>query len=350
MTQGQHRLILAVATAAAGILFSGAPAPASAGVPEVSSFSQALAGTDFRASGRAGEAAVHRSAVLSAPRRFDLAGLSGVLRETELRARAEGGEWTDWTESANGDPVWFGGMDELQVRARGWRPSGTIGYARVTKTGSAPAAERGSDSDRPRIVSRRDWGANKRNGKGCEPRKRPDIGVVKAASVHHTVSAVNYSEREAPGMVLAICRFHRNDNGWDDIGYNAIVDQYGNIYEGRDGGLGKAVQGAHAEGVNSQTTGVAMLGTHTNQPVSRKAFGGLAQWLAWKLPHHGHEADEKTTLVSRGGGTALYPNGTRFRVKRIIGHRDTNQTECPGGALYHQLPELRKKVQKKIDG
>jgi len=285
--------------------------------------------------------------VLKAPARFDLAGLGGETRETDLRARIKGGEWTDWTVTANGDPVWFGGMDELQIRTHGWKPSGSVSYVKVTEGGMTETAALRGGGGKPNVISRRQWGANKKSG-GCKPRRNPDYGKVKAASVHHTVSAVNYSESEAKGLVLGICRFHRNSNGWDDIGYSTLVDRFGNIYEGRAGGLGRAVVGAHTQGVNAQTTGVAVLGTHSSNPVSRAGLSGVAKWLAWKLPEHGLNANGRVRLKSAGGDTARYPAGTRFRVQRIFGHKKSNFTECPGNALSGQLPKLRDKVARKI--
>ena len=297
-------------------------------------------------SGGGGEDEVtHRSSVIPARESFDLAGLRAERRHYELRGRTEGGEWTDWTETANGDPVWFGGMDELQVRTHGWQPEGQVHFVAVSEPDPAPtAAARTGDGGKPDIVSRRQWGANQ----SCEPRRGPDYGRVKAAAVHHTVSATNYSESEARGLVLGICHFHRNTNGWDDIGYNALVDRFGNIYEGRDGGLSRAVVGAQAQGVNAQTTGVAVVGTHTSTPISRAAMRGVSRWLAWKLPEHGRDGKGRARLVSAGGETSRYSEGTRFKVREIFGHRATNTTSCPGDALYRQLPRLREKVQRRI--
>ena len=324
-------------------------------------------------SAHAGEGAVtHLSEVLEAPARFDVAGLSGELRPYELRAREEGSEWSPWTETVAGDPVWFGGAEQLQLRTRGWRPEGRLHYvnvsgdstpaeaaltaartevshiavAAVDLVGGEPAV---AEPDKPPVISRSEWGAEKRNG-GCEPRRRPDYGKVKAAAVHHTVSATKYSRAEAPRMVLAICRFHRNGNGWDDIGYNALVDRFGRLYEGRDGGLGRAVVGAHAQGFNDQTFGIASLGTHTEVELSRAGMAGAADMIAWKLAKHGVTADGRTTLVSGGGDLNRWGKGDRIKVKKVIAHRKLGLTECPGNALYRQLDKLRRKVARRMGG
>ena len=302
-----------------------------------------------RASGKAAEHEIYKSRVMAAPERFDFAGLGGrELREYELRGRMSGGEWTDWTGTGNGDPVWFGGMDELQVRADDWRPSGQIRYVSVSNLDTAPAPVSKGSGDMPNVVTRREWGAERDNG-GCKPRERAEYGGVKAAVVHHTVSAVGYSEAEAPGLVLGICRFHRNENGWSDIGYNALVDRFGNIYEGREGGLGRAVVGAQAQGYNAQTTGVAVIGTYSSTPASRAAVGAVARWLAWKLPEHGRDTKGTAKLVSAGGDANRFPQGEIVRTKRIIGHRRTGYTVCPGDALDLQLEKIRRKVQRRID-
>jgi N-acetylmuramoyl-L-alanine amidase len=150
-------------------------------------------------------------------------------------------------------------------------------------------------------------------------------------------------------VVLAICRFHRNSNGWDDIGYQALVDRFGTIYAGRAGGLARPVVGAQAQGVNAQTTGVAVMGTHTKRGISNAAMRGLTRWLAWKLPVHGLTTKGRARMVSAGGPTSRYDKGDRFRMKRIAGHRKSNLTECPGDALNREIDNLRAKVQRRID-
>ena len=184
-----------------------------------------------------------------------------------------------------------------------------------------------------------------RLGRGkCPPREAPSYGTVRAAYVHHTVSLNDYTPEEAPGIVLAICRYHRNSNGWNDIGYQALVDKYGVLYEGRAGGLDKPVLGANAQGFNAQSTGIASIGDNTAVGLSDTALDSLADYIRWKLDDPRRAAHRDTTLVSAGGATSRYPAGRRVRVPRMLGHRDTNSTACPGSALYYQLDDLRARV------
>lgn len=347
-------------------------------VPEPVDFEQAL--PEAERSGRAevgvarhhdGRAHRHGSRFvtppLTAPERFDLVGLAGERRAVELRARETGGEWSDWIETANGDPVYFGGAEQVQLRTVGWRPAGTLHYVNVSGTTGAagsvlsdvrravnsayvsaaelvvPAA--GAAPPRPAIVRRRSWDPSG----SCTPRERPAYGKVKAAAVHHTVTSGTYSEAEAPGIVLGICRYHRNAHGWNDIGYNTLVDSYGNVYEGRDGGLRKPVIAAHAQGFNSQSTGVAAIGTHTDTSITPAAREGFVSYLAWKLSKHGLRARGKTRMTSAGGSQNRYPAGKRVRTKLIFGHEHVGLTTCPGEALDGQLRELRREVQARID-
>ena len=313
----------------------------------------------------------YRSAPIEAPARFDLAGLAGELRPLELRARDDGGEWSEWVEAEDGNPVYFGGADEVQVRARGWRPTGTLHYVNVSGTTSAasgllngaraainsafisatsilePASAAAAPAE-PSIVTRAAWGANLTRG-GCPPREAPAYGTVKAGVIHHTVSANDYTEAEAPGIVLGICRYHRNANGWNDIGYQALVDRFGNVYQGRAGGIRKAVIGAQAQGFNAQTTAVASIGTHTKEAPTQAATRAIVNYLAWKLTVHHLPASGKTTLTSAGGDLSRYPAGRRVRLNRVFGHGTVGLTACPGDVLAAMMPQIRSRIQARID-
>ena len=144
--------------------------------------------------------------------------------------------------------------------------------------------------------------------------------------------------------MLAICRYHRNSNGWNDIGYNALVDKYGTIYEGRAGGLDQAVIGAQAQGFNSQTAGMANIGDYSSTGASDAALGATADYIRWKLGVHGQPLSGPVTLTSAGGPESRYSAGAKVTVERVIGHRDMGKTACPGDGLYAQLDEIRSLV------
>jgi hypothetical protein len=212
-----------------------------------------------------------------------------------------------------------------------------IAVARPTATARAAAAPRRvrAPADVPSaVIPRTTWRAQ-------APRTTPDYGEVQLAFVHHTVSTNDYGPEDSAAIVRGIQHYHRNVLGWDDIGYQMLVDAYGQVFEGRLGGIDQAVVGAQAQGYNSVSAGVAVIGTHTSEPVSSAAFEALAAVLGWKLSVHGVPTQGTVTVTSAGGPLNRYPAGRAVRLQRISGHRDGDSTACPGNALYAQLPALR---------
>ena len=321
--------------------------------------------SDFEMQGPVGAVAAggpYKSQVLKAPKRFDLVGMhwSGRLSPTiSLRAKKADGRWTKWTRvPAEPDdapdagsrersprgfsaPVWTGDADYVQYklsrRVAGLRlhfvsipaPERRALASRTTQTQTAPGSP-------PPIQPRSAWGAE-----NCVPREPAIFGDVQVAFVHHTVSANDYTAAEVPSIILSICRYHRNSNGWNDIGYNFLVDKFGTLWEGRAGGIDQAVVGAQAQGYNSHSTGIASIGTHTDVPASSAELNSIASLIRWKLPLHGAPTQGTVTLTSGGGADNRYKSGTPVTLERISGHRDGDSTSCPGDALYAQLPNLR---------
>jgi uncharacterized protein with LGFP repeats len=188
---------------------------------------------------------------------------------------------------------------------------------------------------RPHIVTRRGWGADEKlREKGFVYTKK-----VKAAFVHHTASGNNYRCSQAPSVIRGIYRYHVESSGWRDIGYNFLVDKCGTIYEGRAGGVTKAVMGAHTLGFNTDSMGIAVLGTFGSAKPSAAAVNAIARLTAWKLGLYGVNPRGKTYLKSGGGN--LYRKGKNVRLNVISGHRDGFATDCPGRQLYGKLGSAR---------
>jgi hypothetical protein len=188
---------------------------------------------------------------------------------------------------------------------------------------------------RPRIVTRAGWGAD-------ESLREPEFvytDTVRAAFVHHTDSGNNYRCSQASSVIRSIYRYHVESSGWRDIGYNFLVDKCGTIYEGRAGGVAKPVMGAHTLGFNSDTMGIAVLGSFGTDEPPAAAVKAVAGLTAWKLGLFGADPNGSTNLVSAGGN--LYEKGKSVRLKVISGHRDGFATECPGARLYNQLGTAR---------
>ncbi|HJV09310.1 MAG TPA: peptidoglycan recognition protein, partial [Acidimicrobiales bacterium] len=275
----------------------------------------------------------------------------------EVRAKGPDG-WTEW-ERLEGDPaegpdadsperrdrttagpVWVGrGVGQVQVRvAEGSLPGlklhalrsedppagGGAGLGGAKPAGAAPA--------QPGIVTRANWGADEsfRNlNPGCsQPSYAPN---VRFSVLHHTAGTNTYTAADSAAIIRGIYYFHTHTNLWCDIGYNFLVDQFGTVFEGRYGGVGAAVIGAHAEGFNTGSTGVAILGTFQTVPVPTPAYTAVKNLLAWKLALHG--VDPTTTAFVNGA-----------QVRTITGHRDVNATQCPGDFAEGLLPQLRTEV------
>jgi hypothetical protein len=206
----------------------------------------------------------------------------------------------------------------------------------------------------PSIISRAGWGANESyrfNSGGYEIFPSTYYPLQKII-VHHTASRNDDPDPEA--TLRAIYYMHAVTRGWGDIDYNFLIDWQGRIYEGRhsrtyaagepitgEDVAGNVARGAHARGFNDGTVGIALLGTFDKilpPPAQRAA---LEKLIAWKLERHGINPLGASTYTNPNLGTSLYLNN-------ISGHRNVNQTDCPGQLFYQWFPTLRQDVANRI--
>lgn len=210
-------------------------------------------------------------------------------------------------------------------------PTGSTTPTASPSTTAGPA----STVPQPPVVSRAAWGADESLNN-----EAPEYGTtINAVFVHHTAQTNNYSCSDSPAIVRGLRALHLNEH-WKDIGYNFVVDKCGTIFEGRKGGIDRPVIGAQAEGFNTNTTGIAVIGTYTSEDAPLAAKTSIARLAAWKLGQYKVDPLGKVTLTA-GKANGKFALGQSAIFNRISGHRDAYATECPGTALYNQLPTLR---------
>ena len=137
--------------------------------------------------------------------------------------------------------------------------------------------------------------------------------AIRFAVVHHTAGTNDYSPAQAAAILRGIELYHVKSNGWNDIGYNFLVDRYGTVYEGRAGGVDRNVIGAHALGFNTGSVGVAVMGTFTSargaggsRDVAREASRLAARSRARRsaLEAVRHLGRERAVRLRDGGSAA----------------------------------------------
>ncbi|MCT2056768.1 S-layer homology domain-containing protein [Dermabacter hominis] len=280
------------------------------------------------------------------------------------------GEWGDWLsaelmtdidENAS-EAVWVGPSSAVNVRAfrdgidiseqltahlittsesrsdvRLASSGGGTGVTRILPATVTPG------TGAPTFITREEWNADTVDTSRLSYAKE-----LKAICIHHTGGSNTYTAAQSPQVVRGMFTYHTKTLGWADLGYNVVVDKYGQIFEGRAGGLHRNVAGAHARGFNTGSCGISVMGDYMDIPVPTAALNAIATVAAWKLAStftqdvYGTETWTVTTSNVKRNGT--------FSMPHLFAHRDVNYTDCPGDTYYGQLPELRSLVQQKLNG
>jgi len=275
------------------------------------------------------------------------------IRTLSSETGATGATWSEWQtldgEQADGPDAAEAATAAVAATAGGTSPYVVTGASKfevrsLTTDPTAPTAATvqvidpgvsGADAvqpapggaeaaaTKPVIYTRAQWGADESLRRGA-----PSYGQVQLGFVHHTVSSNSYSAAQVPAMIRGIYAYHVKAEGWNDIGYNFLIDRFGRTWEGRYGGMDRAVIGAQTKNFNSWSMGVSAIGNFDVAGVPQVVTNAFKRVFAWKLNLSGLPAT----------GTVV-ANGKVFQ--RISGHRDGFQTACPGRYLYAKLSEIR---------
>ena len=319
---------------------------------------------------------------------FSLVALTGDLADTSTRVRARrpDGSWGPWYQTEyqtsapdtspeapagprGTDPVFVGATTTVQIavtrpadapvtQAPAGPPPSDLGYRPASKDQpfgqnisailiSPPQAPAGSHwtpptgvvtpGQPPTIISRAEWGADESLRCGT-----PQYGNgLRAAVVHHTAGSNDYTPQESAGIVKAIYTYHSRTLGWCDIAYNALVDKYGQVFEGSAGGLTKPVEAFHTGGFNRNTWGVAMIGNFDDVPPTPLQIRAIGRLLGWRLGMDNVDPKGTVSLVSAGSRYTTFPAGATATLPTIFTHRDVGNTDCPGNAAYALMDEIR---------
>jgi hypothetical protein len=292
----------------------------------------------------------YRSAVFAAEQPFDSVEVGwtadvpeGASLEFHVRTSVDGDTWTDWyhihldVHSNRGPGERNFGMPhitdpsnyvqyELEILPA---PSGAtpqIAEVEIGCVDTSPAAEFmsvGGNRLDGWIIPRAGWGANEelRYSNGSE-KWTPSYAPIQKVIVHHTVTN---SGADPASIIRSVYYYHAVTLGWGDIGYNYLVDQNGNVYEGRFGG--PEVIAAHTYGNNTGSMGIAAIGDFQVTGFSQAAGEAIARLIGERAPH----------LDPLASG----PFGNSTSVPNVCAHRDFMATDCPGDSLYNRLPDIR---------
>lgn len=306
---------------------------------------------------------------------------NGVVIVTRAHTAAGWSAWEDLGENDNGttgvesrhettrvttEAIWVGTADKVEVRLTVEATAkaihdvrvhliNTLGDARpanlftrvihaighffsvhaVPATAPADAA-----TSQPAIISRAQWGADPSHLNLPCPGNAP---TLKMAFVHHTDTTNSYAKSESAGIVRGIYLYHTGSRGYCDIAYNFLVDKYGQIFEGRLGGITNNVIGAHTGGYNYGSVGVALLGNYSTAKPTSAMLTSLTKLLAWRLDV-AHVPPTGTVTMTTGSGNDHHAAGSLVTFNRIAGHRDASYTSCPGTYVYSYMSWIRSKV------
>ncbi len=133
---------------------------------------------------------------------------------------------------------------------------------------------------------------------------------IRAAVVHHTAESNDYQPQDSAAIVQSIYAYHTQMLGWCDIAYNALVDKYGQVFEGRAGALTGRAGRPHRR-LQPRHWGVAMIGNFDDVPPTPIQLRTVGRLLGWRLGLDRVNPKGTVTLTSAGGPDTNFPSMPR---------------------------------------
>ena len=269
---------------------------------------------------------------LRRPLRFNMLGVhwQGTGR-VDYRTRSLSGRWSTW-QTADADT----GPDPLsgELRTPGWH-DGNLDWTGASQRRPVPAhrqrhaaarllplveaegPEAGAHAAARRRAEDRHRARSGRPTRRSRARSRSTRRRSSSPSCTTPPTSNTYTPAEAAAIVRGIEVYHVKGNGWNDIGYNFLVDRFGTVYEGRAGGMTRNVIGAHSLGFNTGTVGVALIGNYARVTPSAAEQSALVNLLAWRLDIA--HVDPLSQVVDTSAGNAQLPRGQGRHAARDLG-------------------------------
>lgn len=205
------------------------------------------------------------------------------------------------------------------------------------------------------VIPREEWGANEAYRMIGEEESWPRLyhGTRKLV-IHHTADAASNGVTDPAtnmGTVRSIYYYHAVTRGWGDIGYNALVDAAGNVYEGRYGTHDTVMRTAptaddimvldvdagHVSGYNGGSFGVSAMGDFTGFTVPTDQLGAVEDVLAYVADSRGIDPEGKSDFLR-------YDDAWHYDLPNMFAHRDAGITACPGDRLYAEMGAIEANV------
>jgi len=166
-----------------------------------------------------------------------------------------------------------------------------------------------------------------------DPYSQGILGDPVAITIHHTYRPLGANPpdpEQDKEKVRNIQQYHVSKR-WGDVGYHFLIGSDGTVYEGRPLGY----TGTHAP-PNYGNIGVNVIGDfHEAEYPSSLQLESLVRLISWLSDKFDINPTAEITLFRQSN-------------LAVCGHRDWNQTSCPGDKLYVLLPTLRDRIRARI--